>query len=409
MKKNYRLFIIALAAVLTLTLSSVLPAEAAPRALGGFFKQVRQYNDMDLDAGGEYELFHQTYAGLGVKKEIRDTYPRLAEALEKISRQEWERAQEVRQKMKAEAAGFRQEAPDRYHPFEHEMNVLMCRADTFAVSFLQKEYAGGAGVHGMYGWEGVTLSTATGAPIALDAIVKDKQALTKAICAQLRTDYQDRVYAEMEQTVAEMAEKDMLNWTLDPRGITFYFNPYGIAPYAAGLLTATILFRESPELFHNAYIREAPSYAQPFTAAYDLTVDLNDTGHRSTVYVYPFAGTIHLVLNGREMSFPVALTDLEPVFIHLEDGRNYLYIDGKEQDKSTRKTLVLQLEDNSAHQIELLPYSFRHTIAVSPAVQEYWNFLTDPNGFYFDQSSGFTSSSKTDICSVSERGTLSYG
>jgi hypothetical protein len=46
---------------------------------------------------------------------------------------------------------------------------------------------------------------------------------------------------------------------------------------------------------------------------------------------------------------------------------------------------------------------------VSPAVQEYWNFLTNPNGFYFDQSSGFTSTSKTDICSVNEKGTLAYG
>ncbi len=409
MKKKHRFILTSLAAVLALTLSSVLPAAASPHALGGFFKQVRQYNDMDLDAGGEYELLHQKYAGLCVNKEIRDAYPWLAEALEKMNSQEWQRAREVRQKMKDEAAGFRQEAPDRYHPFEHEMNVLMCRADTFAISFIQKEYTGGAGVHGMYGWQGVTLSTATGTPIALDSIVKDKQGMTKAICAQLRKDYQDRVYAEMEQTVAEMAEKNMLNWTLDPRGITFYFNPYGIAPYAAGLLTASILFREAPELFHSAYRQEAPSYAQPFTAACDLTVDLNDTGHRSTVYVYPFAGTIHLIMNGKEMSFPASLTDLQPVFIHLEDGRNYLYIDGKEQDKSTRKTLVLQLEDSSARQVELLPYSFRHTIAVSPAVQEYWNFLTNPNGFSFDQSSDFTNSSDTDICSVNEKGTLSYG
>ncbi len=409
MKKNHLSVWIALATVLALILPISLPAEAAPRALGGFFKQVHQHTAMDEDAGREYELLHQSFAGLCVNEEIRSAYPWLAEALEKINRQEWQRAMEAREKMTSEAAGFRLAAPDRCHPFEHNLDVLMCRADTFAVSFLQKEYSWEAGVHGMYGWQGVTLSTATGSPIPLSSIIRDKQELTKAICSRLRKDYQDRVFAEMEETVAEMADKDMLNWTLDPRGITFYFNPYCIAPYAAGLLTTTILFREAPELFQEAYCQEAPAYAQPFTAACDLTVDLSDTGRRSTLNVYPFAGTIHLILNGREMSFPVSLTDLQPVFIHLEDGRSYLYIDGIEQDTSARKTLVLQLEGSSARQEALLPYSFRHTIAVAPAVQEYWNFLTNPNGFYFDRSSDFTESSETDICSVNDQGTLAYG
>ncbi len=409
MKKNHSLTWIAVFTVLTLTLSSALTVEAAPRALGGFFKQVYQYNDMDRDAKGEYKLLHQSYASLGVTGEIRAAYPWLSEALERINKKEWQLAQEERESMKAEAASFRRESPDLYHPFEHESDIIMCRADTLAVSFIQKEYLGGHGAHGMYGWTGVTLSTATGAPLPLTAIIKDNQALTKAICTQLRKDYQDKLYAEMEKTVAETVEKNRMNWTLNPRGITFYFNPYGIAPYAAGLLTSTILFKEAPELFHAAYCQGAPAYAQPFTTGYDLTVDLTDTGNRSTIQVFPYAGTIHMVLNGKEMSFPVSLTDLQPVFIHMEDGRNYLYIDGTEQDTSTRKTLVLQLENNSARQIELLPYSFRHTTAVSPAVQEYWNFLTNPNGFYFDQSSDFTSTSKTDICSVNQNGTLAYG
>lgn len=56
-----------------------------------------------------------------------------------------------------------------------------------------------------------------------------------------------------------------------------------------------------------------------------------------------------------------------------------------------------------------LPYSFRHTVAVAPEVQEYWNFLTNPNGFYIDRSGPITSTTKTDICAVGEKGELTFG
>lgn len=65
----------------------------------------------------------------------------------------------------------------------------MRRADTVAVSFLQQEYTGSSGVHGMYAWEGVNLDPLTGEPIPLSAVVKDKDALVKAVCQQLRHDY----------------------------------------------------------------------------------------------------------------------------------------------------------------------------------------------------------------------------
>ena len=38
-------------------------------------------------------------------------------------------------------------------------------------------------------------------------------------------------------------------WSLDPRGISFYFNPYLIGSYAEGIFTTTIFFSERPDLF----------------------------------------------------------------------------------------------------------------------------------------------------------------
>ena len=86
------------------TLAYIANVDAAPRAIGGFFKQVNQYNDMDKDEQGEYQLFHMSFAGLCVNEEIRAAYPLLTQTIEKINQKEWQYAQRTRARMKKEAA-----------------------------------------------------------------------------------------------------------------------------------------------------------------------------------------------------------------------------------------------------------------------------------------------------------------
>ncbi len=395
-------------AILALAFSTTY-AEAAPRAISGFFKQVRQYNDMDRDGRGEYELLHMSFAGLGVNKEIRAAYPLLTQTIERMNKKEWQDAQNARTRMKVEAAAFRQENPNYYHPFGYATDVLMRRADTMAVSYLQYNYTGGSGVHGMYAWHGVNLNTVTGTELPLETVITDQAALAEAICERLRQDYPQSSFDKLEETISRRAAEGTLNWTLDPQGITFYFNPYEIASYAEGLLTATILFKEKPALFQSAFCETPAAYALPFIGYYPVVTSLKDNSQRDVISLRFTDKAVYVKVNDVEEALPVPLKDLEPVLIHMEDGRNYLYIDGLEPGTSVRKTLAVQIGSHSVRYIDTLPYSFRQTIAVSPAVQEYWNFLTNPNGFYFDQSSGFTSTSKTDICSVNEKGTLAYG
>ena len=183
-----------------------------------------------------------------------------------------------------------------YHPLSYEFDVQMRRADTVAVSFLQQEYTGSSGVHGMYVWEGVNLDPLTGEKIPLSAVVKDKDALVKAICKQLRQDYPHSSFDGLEAKLQQEASSDTLNWTLDPRGITFYFNPYEIASYAEGLLMATILFREQPELFNIAadivvnsnilYSMGIPEFEVAGIPAMHMTPDGREGYHFSAEEVY---------------------------------------------------------------------------------------------------------------------------
>jgi len=275
-------------------------------------------------------------------------------------------------------------------------------------SFLQKDYTNGSGAHGMYGWQGVNYNTLTGTEISLSSVIKDKSALLEAICRELRQRYPQSRFDDLEEILRITAAEDKLNWTLDPRGITFYFNPYEIASYAEGLLTATILFAEQPEIFTGYYSQTAMAYAQPFDTDYALITSLKDDGRRDVIVVEGEPAAVRVTVNGKSKTVLGQLTELQPVFVHMEDGCNYIYIDGQCPD-SSRQTLVIELGRKTIRCMDTVPFSFRHTEAVSPAVLESWHFLTNPNGFYFDRSGTFTTTTKTDICAIGAKGELTFG
>jgi len=383
-------------------------AEAAPQAIGGFFKQIRQQNFMDRDAQGEHEVLYQKFAGLAVDKELRERFPKLSAAIEQRTAADWARLQKDSKGMKAEAVQFRQESPNYYHPFAQDVDVIMRRADDAVVSYLEMEYTNGAGAHGMYGWQGVNFNTMTGEEIALSDVVKDMGKFTDILIAQLKKEHPDATFFDMEKQVRKYALMDKLNWTLDPRGVTAYFNPYAIAPYAEGLLQTTVLFQEQPQLFNEAYLETAEAYAQPFSGYYPLFTSLKDNGRRDVLSVDEGENKVTVTVNGRKTVFDMLLAKLRPVLVHMANKDNYLYIDGQTAEGS-RQTLVLKVEKGKAHHVATLPYTFMHTIAVSPAEQQYWRFMTNPNGFYIDRAAAPGHSTKTDICAVGPDGQLTFG
>lgn len=406
-KKLCAMFCASLMALGSLAVSQAEGAEN--RALNGFFKQVRQQNDMGKDDKGEYELLRQRFAGLAVDAELRHQYPDLAAAIEARTQAEWARMQKARPQMKADAETFRKDVPENHRAFYQYEDVLMRRADNHVVSYLEMEATDTGGAHGMYGWQGVNLNTLSGEEIALSHVVKDTGKLTELIIKRLKKDYPHAFFIDMEENVRSNALQGKLNWTLDPRGITFYFNPYAVASYSDGLLTATILFQEEPQLFHEGYLQTVQEYAQPFAPYYPLTTSLGDNGKRDVVAVHEQGDTkLCVELNGKETSWDTPLTDLHPVLIHMKDKKNYLYIDGRTPE-GNRQTVVFKLHKGKVQHVGTLPYTFRHVIPVSPVEQEYWRFLTNPNGFYLDRNATPSSSVKTDICAVGDDGLLTFG
>ncbi len=405
-----KVFALFCASLLTLgSLAAGHTEGAAPRALDGFFKQVRQQNDMGKDERGEYELLHQKWAGLAVDEDLRKSHPELAAAIERRTKADWERVQKNRREMTKEAKQFRQEvSSDYYRSYYQDMDVQMRRADEYVVSYLEMESTYSGGAHGMYAWHGVNLNSLSGEEIALSHVVKDTGKLTELIIKRLEKDYAHAYFEDTATNVRSYALQGKLNWTLDPRGITFYFNPYDIAPYAAGLLTVTILYQEAPQLFHESYLQVPQEYAQPFPSDYPLITSLGDNGRRDMLEVSDLGEKLAVVVNGQQTEWDTALKDLQPVLIHMKDKKNYLYVDGRTEDGS-RQTVVFGIKNGKVQHIGTLPYTFRHVISVAPAEQEFWRFLTNPSGFRIDRNATAGNPSKTDICAVGADGQLTFG
>ena len=387
-------------------------AEAAtPSALGGFSRQIHQDVDMTRTDAGEKELFRQNFSGLVMEKSLEEAYPELSRTITEINQAEWEQAKKLRSELLEEAKEFNSKHSQYFYTFAYNYDVTMRRADTFAVSFLQGKYVFTGGPHGNYDYHGVNLSTLTGREIEFTDVFTDTEALSEVIIERLKEQHPEDLYPDFEKTIREFAAKNEFNWTLDPRGVTFYFNTYEVAPYACGLLTVSILFDEHPELFHPAYCQTAPAYAEPFFPHNTLRTSLNDNKKLDTISIQSYKENLHIIINGKDNAvLAISFNIIRPVLIHMEDGRNYIYIEGTAGESDQRQIFAFEVKGDSARYIGTLPYTFRHVIAVSPKEAEFENFLTNPDGFFIDCNTRDESgSSVTNTCAVKKDGLLSFG
>lgn len=387
-------------------------AEAAtPSALGGFSRQIHQDVDMTKTDAGEKELFRQNFSGLVMEKSLEEAYPELSRTITEMNRMEWEQAKRLRSELMAEAKEFNSRHSQYFYTFAYSYDVTMRRADTFAVSFLQGKYIFTGGPHGNYDYHGVNLSTRTGRKIEFSDVFADTEKLSDVIIERLKERHPEDLYPDFEKTIREFAAKNEFNWTLDPRGVTFYFNTYEVAPYACGLLTVSILFDEYPELFHPAYCQTAPAYAEPFFPYNTLRTSLNDNKKLDTISIQSYKENLHIIINGKDNAvLTTSFNIIRPVLIHMEDGRNYIYIEGTAGESDQRQIFAFQVNGDNARYIGTLPYTFRHVIAVSPKEVEFENFLTNPDGFFIDRNTlDESGSSITDTCAIKKDGLLSFG
>ena len=251
------------------------------------------------------ELCTASWDALVLREEDAKTYPKLADALAELNDDQSVAATAFVQEMLPYAEEALASNPEYFGGFTSNAAYTIQRADNKILSIRVDgdEYTGG--VHPNYGVYGVNIDPITGEKMELTDILTDTEAIYPLLEEKLAENYPEETFFGSLDELLQSYQPEDFGWTLGYQGITFYFSPYDIAPYAAGLLTATIWFDEMPSLFREEYIT-APEggYAMALLEWTPMEVDLKaGDGQRDTLSYAAYEGEygskeLTLTLNG---------------------------------------------------------------------------------------------------------------
>lgn len=290
--------------------------------------------DNSQEWGEDVLLCQATWHLLKLGEESALLYPELAAVLDKnnaFSREHGEsfvdESLEWAQEMAADREYFYSFTwTDEYTVQRADEHILSVRGDW-------SSYTGGA--HPNYGVYGMNLDPESGEDVLLTDILTETDGLTDILIKKIREKYPDEPFDSLPEMLADY-ELENYSWTLSYQGLTFYFSPYEIASYAAGLLTVTIWFDEAPELFREEYM-ETPEqgYAVALPLAHPVEFDLDEVdGKRDEISVSYMSvdgtGLLQPAIGKNDALMEDAdgyAYEMRPYLVHI-DGKNYIYLEG---------------------------------------------------------------------------------
>ena len=376
-----------------------------------FAQSVETYEDASLrflplatrtryvsDGDEKGELLRACWTSVGLAGKLGD-FGSVAKALADYSAEEARTADAARAEMIARGATDRAEREAQgaryFGPYQRSHELYVRRADALVVSLLEFGYEYSGGVHGMYGVSGANFDARTGKRLALSDVFTDLPALAEAIKQQLGFDYPDAPFRQsggegMRETVDQMVGDGSVRWVLEPRGVSFYFNPYVIGSYAEGIYTTTILFDTYPDLFRKDAQSAVLLYRGPKAYAFELPaylpVRLSNSPRDDRIRVTGGKSGITILYGGEEMRDPFPVKDLRPTFVSLADGRRYLYVDCS-QDGVRYETRVYDMNGSEPACLGTQPMT-RLMTPPEDASERGWYTLTDPEDFYMTATEG---------------------
>ena len=350
-----------------------------------------------VDSDEKGELLRARWTGIRVTGPV-PFEPNINKALDAYTAKEDKQFAESYRKMLSDAKADHSERAKYgatfFPAFEDNRDIYVRRADSLVVSLLEfgSSYMGGA--HGMYGFTGKTFDTYTGKEMQLTDVFTSPTAMTNAIKQQLMFDYPKASFqgnngASMREMVDQLAKEGHLFWTMDPRGVTFYFNPYILGSYAEGVFTTTLLYSERPDIFKHdqytqaisrrgpkAYCMEIPSY---------LPVRLSDSPRGDRLSVMNDPEELLIDYCGEQLKDKFNAKQIRATLVSMPEGERYLYVDYQKEDwKHAVRVYALGNEP-------VFVGEYAMTRFVSDMVGNNgsdWYVMTNPQAFYMTAMPG---------------------
>ena len=286
-----------------------------------------------------------TYPVISLYGDDAEKYPELKKALESLSAEKEKFGKENFQTMVSEGYEWFN-VSDWYEPFSSFESVKVRRADDAVLSLLFCGYEYRGGMHGIEYFKGENFDVSTGERLKLTDIIKDKKELSKAVSAELARHYADVEFFE-DTDISEFMESEY-SWTYDYNGITLYFGPYCLAPYAYGTQAVTITYDEYPDLFYDK-VKSPSRFASEMTSGIPVFYDTDKDGETEKISYTAFGSEI-----GEDGIFTINIGDEvyeEEIYFYEADVTiintekdTYLYAEFS-MDNDYRETRVYSIRD----------------------------------------------------------------
>lgn len=312
--------------------------EGAPELISTYFD-----NSKYMDDGGS--IYFQCFGNHILTTEASgQKYPRLSETLKAMADEEERTFKEEVVENDREALEFAKqmqgESGGAYYSRYAEDFVKRIDDKCLSILRITNGFLGGA--HPDYTYETYNIDVSTGKLVCLSDVIADKEKLDGILIKKLKEEYSDVEFFGLEDSFADYRTDMILSgedqegnvvyaydFTLDPDGISFYFSPYGISPYAFGDQVVKILYDEEPELFKGSYAVEG-AYISYIT---ELDNKCGINGKTEKVHIarddYDESGSFGtLIVEKGEASYEIKETDCynqTSFIVHTASGKDYLY------------------------------------------------------------------------------------
>lgn len=328
---------------------------------------------------------------LRLTADSQELYPELSESLDTYMTAYTDRVnQAISEYIKTlkEDPAMEEYTPEGYVTWD---KLYVRRSDHGVLSVLRFSYVDSGGAHGLYGYESLNLDASTGDALTLEDVIADTGLLGQRIKEELLDRYgKDAFFDDMADTIdKEIKGEDdyKLTWTLDPQGISFYFNLYEISPYASGIQTVSLLYDREYDLFTGRYLPEEGGYLCEVPTNLDYFTDVDRDGKTDRVEI-SYSGDqemgdisgLMIRVNEQELNIEdYYCYDVRPRLVYAPDGAVYLYV-WRSMDNDYVSMSIFDLSSGTPVSIEEMDLSEARLFTEEKGsdYDSYIHTLTDP-------------------------------
>ncbi|NLG03219.1 MAG: DUF3298 domain-containing protein [Clostridia bacterium] len=280
-------------------------------------------------ATSEYELIHI----------ISPQYPELTKAMDQWNKKQTEQYQEMFSDCVEYSKEIYVENPDNwmgYYTVSSGINVK--RSDSLIFSFLESWDSFMGGAHPNHGNKGHNFDVKTGKELEIEDVVSDITELITVLDQRLTQTYSEDIFFDDDLSAYMKSyyldppegERSKFQFIVGYEGITFYFSPYELAPYAAGSQEVCLLYSEYPELFKDDFYSTIPeNYALQLSEYTDESLLIDGTLRTLCVSgmmdEYQVCSEINITIDDQVTTQETFSYNIKPYYVK-HNGKSYLYI-----------------------------------------------------------------------------------